>query len=511
MVIMTSALTPFQVNSLIPDSGLDLADIQGDVLLGLQKAFEVFLFFRIDDARTFKHHLREHVVGQITSSQRVRLREFQIRDFRANGGKGMLPLVGLNVSFTQQGIDKLIPAASDLQDTSFRTGAAQRAADPNPLNEGAIPILPIKDPLDGHGSLLWNAPYLSGYIDGVFLITGGTEDAVSEAETKLSTVLAGSITHVHRELGVVRPGAARGHEHFGWLDGVSQPAFDPDVSTPFPGQNVVKPGLFVVGADGSPGGRPQWMKNGSFMVFRRLEQLVPEFEAFINREATRLGLDSVLLGARMVGRWKSGAPLDTTALQDDIALGGDPQGNNNFDFGHDIAQRRCPFSAHIRKTNPRSDLPRQALDPRRIIRAGIPFGPEVSDGEHSRGKTSSARGLLFVCYQTSISQQFEFLQGSWANNADFISDGALHIARPSNPGQSVTVGIDPIIGQVRPGEAHTSDEPIPNYPTGNVRSTLQFPVASDPDQLPTAFVVPKGGAYFFVPSIRALRMELSDP
>jgi deferrochelatase/peroxidase EfeB len=78
-----------------------------------------------------------------------------------------------------------------------------------------------------------------------------------------------------------------------------------------------------------------------------------------------------------VGRWKSGAPLALTPSQDDTTLGADPNQNNNFDFSDDQGERRCPYAAHIRKTNPRADFDQRglsqekAVDPRRVIRAGI--------------------------------------------------------------------------------------------------------------------------------------------
>lgn len=106
-----------------------------------------------------------------------------------------------------------------------------------------------------------------------------------------------------------------------------------------------------------------------------------------------------LLGARMVGRWRSGAPVDLSPTEDDPALGADPQRNNNFDFAHngsDITQdqSRCPFSAHIRKTRPRADL-RNLNVVNQGIRGGIPFGPEVTPPERSSGTTSELRGLAF--------------------------------------------------------------------------------------------------------------------
>lgn len=102
-----------------------------------------------------------------------------------------------------------------------------------------------------------------------------------------------------------------------------------------------------------------------------------------------------------------GAPIDVTPLKDDPKLGADVSRNDNFRFDPN-SQERCPFAAHIRKTNPRSDL--GSTETHRILRQGISFGPEVSASEKQQKKTSSERGLLFVCYQSDISQGFEFLQ-----------------------------------------------------------------------------------------------------
>jgi deferrochelatase/peroxidase EfeB len=101
----------------------------------------------------------------------------------------------------------------------------------------------------------------------------------------------------------------------------------------------------------------------------------------------------------MVGRWRSGAPVDLTPLVDNPTLGADPHNNNNFDFRHFgelIAsdETYCPFSAHIRKVRPRFDLSDQNVK-NQAIRAGLPFGPEVTDDEDSSGMTSELRGLAF--------------------------------------------------------------------------------------------------------------------
>ena len=475
---------------------LNLHEIQGDVLIGLQKNYERFIFFKIDEVAAFKSGLRKHLSHRVTSTLTVKAREFQLRDHKTTGGKEPLPLVGLNLGFTNTGIQKLLGVAS-LGDASFDKGAAALAQT-------------LGDALDGAGKLVnWKPEFLSNNIDGAFLVTGGTQAAVDGEARHVLGILSGSISVIFDETGQVRPGSARGHEHFGWLDGVSQPGIK-GLTNPFPGQRLIDPGHFVFGYPGQAGPPPlAWMNNGSFMVFRRLNQLVPEFSSYILSEAGRLEVDPVLLGARLLGRWKSGAPLALTPSQDDTALGADPNQNNNFDFSDDQGERRCPYAAHIRKTNPRADFDQgglsqeKAVDPRRVIRAGIPFGPEVSPTEQSANKTSQERGLMFVCYQTSIPGQFEFLQINWANNPAFISDGIPPVLKKHPNGSVVKVGFDPVIGQNTVNgqpQPRTADEPVPNYPTGNVRSTLQEP---------QNFIVPTGGAYFFVPSIAALHNELS--
>jgi Dyp-type peroxidase family len=491
---MTDDLTPQQIlaNPLTPPGAhaLELDEIQGDILLGLQKDFEHFVFFSIKNVADFKKALRNQVVQRVTTTRLVQLREFQLRDHKEHGIPGRLPAIGLNLGFTQDGVQKLLPG-TNLSDKSFANGAKAQAPS-------------LSDPA---GLSTWLQQFLTASIDGVFFVTGGTQPEVNAEVTAIQKIFGASISTSFDQTGNTRPGLERGHEHFGWLDGVSQPGIN-GLTTPFPGQDMLDPGLFVIGYPGETipaPPRPSWTKNGSFMVFRRLKQLVPEFNAFLLAQAQALGMDPVLLGARIVGRWKSGAPVALTPTQDDTTLGADPQQNNDFDFADDQAQRRCPFGAHIRKTNPRTDIDRAKLDARRIIRAGIPFGPEVSPAENTAGQTQQERGLMFVCYQTSIAEQFEFVQVSWANNPTFVSP-IFAKPRPNGIPPPVTVGIDPIIGQApgaagSPARARTTDEPVPNYPTGNSRTTLNL--AQD-------FVVPTGGGYFFMPSISALKNELTQ-
>ena len=505
---MSNALTPQNLTTSAVSS-VDLDQIQGDVLIGLQKFAEQFLFFQIKDVAGFRSLLRKQIAPRITTTRTVQEREFHLRDHKNQGNTNPLPNIGVNVGFTASGIGKLLPATNGgqtLGDTSFAAGAKAQAKS-------------LGDPVDGTGNpTTWVAQFLNAAIDGVFLITGGTDADVNTEATKLLGILGATVAASFQENGDVRPGLEKGHEHFGWLDGVSQPGIN-GLTAPFPGQRLLDPGLFAFGYGPTANPPLPWMKNGSFMVFRRLKQLVPEFDNYLESQAQTVGTDSVLLGARMVGRWKSGAPIELTPMQDDTTMGPDPQRNNNFDFSDDQGERRCPFGAHIRKTNPRADfgLPNNAgvdpqttaVDVHRIIRAGIPFGPEVSVAEAANGTTATDRGLMFVCYQTSIPNQFEFVQTKWSNNSHFISPVIPALKKFHPDGTLITVGFDPIIGQnggvnANPGDpaprARFMDEPVANYPAGNARSALQE--AKD-------FIVPTAAGYFFVPSIEALTSELS--
>jgi Dyp-type peroxidase family len=478
--------------------GPDLSDIQGDIPIGLQKRAELFMFFKIMDPARFKDLAREVAVGRLTSAQRVLQRERLAEERRRLGERGDEPWLGLNLGFTKDGLTQLLGTARPRMDPAFERGAD------DPQTIAALNDTPPSQ---------WVSGFRSDRVDGVFLIAGPNKFFVTSHGNTLCGQLGAAIKTVYSEIGTVRPGRERKHEHFGFLDGISQPGirgltrpskpiYRPDQG--LPGQDLVWPGEFVFGYPGQdpkdpvkPGPPPEmaapWMKNGSFMVFRRLEQKVPEFRRFVAERAVRLGMDRELLAARMVGRWKSGAPLELAPLRDNPALGADKDRNNDFSYGDDPFQRKCPYAAHIRKAYPRDDTGNLAeVQRHRIIRAGIPFGPEVEPGETT---TRHSRGLMFICYQTSIERQFEYIQRRYANNPEFV-DGKT---RPG--GGPVTPGYDPIIGQAPGQGARMMDEPYPNDPAGNRRTTLD---------MPQQFVTLTAAAYFFMPSISALRTVLTS-
>jgi Dyp-type peroxidase family len=475
---------------------LDLKEIQGDVLIGLQKNAENFIFFKIVDVASFKGLLKAVVLRRITNAERVKQQELSVqlpKNLRQRTGESFR---GINLGFTRDGLTQLIGVERPKLDPAFEKGAD------HPDTIGVLRDPPKAD---------WLQKFNSDRVDGVFLVTGADLLSVTFQSNELLVLLAGSIRVVYSEIAQTRPGTQRGHEHFGFLDGVSQPGVrglttvgeawrSPDQW--LPGQDLIWPGEFVFGYPGqhpenphkegpSPPMAAPWMRNGSYMVFRRLEQKVPEFWRFLREQAVRLQMDAELLAARMVGRWKSGAPLELAPRRDDLRLGDDQMRRNDFKFAADPEQRKCPYAAHIRKVHPRDDTGNEAEVRRhRIIRQGITFGPEVTPGETT---TKHKRGLMFVCYQTSIECQFEYIQRQ-ANDPGFVGGKR----RPG--GGTVTPGFDPIIGQAEGNGPREMDEPYPNYPAGNRRTTLE---------MPRQFVVLTAAGYFFMPSISALRTVLT--
>jgi Dyp-type peroxidase family len=478
---------------------LELDDIQGDMLVGMQKNAELFVFFKITDVPRFKARAQESIVGQATNARRALDRERIVRERKQHGAPPAGPLLGLNLGFTKDGMSQLLGPPRPAMEPAFERGAA---------HPDTVALLNDRPPSQ------WVRDFASDRIDGVFLITGPDPAFVTYHGNSLRQRLGPAAKIVYSEMGTVRPGRDKGREHFGFIDSISQPGIRGLTRMSRPsaapdqgllGQQLVWPGEFVLGYPSQDPTDPEragpiiplpapWARNGSYMVFRRLEQRVPEFRSFVTAQGARLGLYPELLAARMLGRWRSGAPLELAPLEDNAWLGSNVSRNNDFGYADDPFQRACPYAAHIRKVNPRDDPSGGMAETltHRIIRAGIPFGPEVMPGEAS---TQHSRGLMFVCYQASIERQFEFIQRGFSNNPDFVGGKV----RPDDH-SPVTPGFDPIIGQNRESGARAMDEPAPNYPYGNRRTTLD---------MPEEFVVLTAAAYFFMPSIAALRLMLS--
>lgn len=511
---------------------LDIDDIQGNVLTGFNKDYQLLVALKLSDVPSARNWLRRILPGVNTLAEVGHFNAvFRMR--RARLGHDPIGLIATwaNIAFSHAGLAALTSAqeADGVPDEAFKEGMAARA--------GILGDAPPPEKIDPTAD--WVIGGTGNVPDVLLIIASDDPDQLSKALGRLQPAAAdgaGPPQIIWQEMGLTRRDLP-GHEHFGFRDGISQPGVRGRISgsssgflTPrlldgsplddmefsAPGQPLIWPGQFVFGypaTDRSSGGpaplpalNPPWLRNGSLLVFRRLRQNVAAFSQFLRTTAPQLaqnpafaGITDARLGALIVGRWQSGAPILRAPTADDPALGASSPANNDFLFTVDTpvpefkpGQPRvsipfptasadpngfvCPHAAHIRKVNPR-DQDSDKGDKfdtltRRILRRGIPFGAPSADPLVDDGVD---RGLHFLCYQTSIVEQFELLQTDWANS--------LINPKPS--------GVDLIIGQV-PGVQRQFE-----LDTADGGSTTFS--ASQP------FVATTGGGYFFAPSINALR------
>lgn len=266
------------------------------------------------------------------------------------------------------------------------------------------------------------------------------------------------------------------HDHFGFRDRLSQPVIKGSGEEATPGSgDPLEPGEFILGYPDEAGPvanlpQPEVLsRNGSFMAYRRLEEHVAVFRDYLRENAeTPEGQD--LLAAKFMGRWRSGAPLVLAPDTDDPELGADPMRNNDFNYKKmDPFGYACPLGSHARRLNPRDTA--HYLNRRRMIRRGATYGPALPDGAPDDGLD---RGIAAFIICADLVRQFEFAQNVWINDKHFHELGNEH---------------DPICG----AQDGTLDFTVPKRPIRKVHKGIP------------AFTTLKGGAYFFLPGISALR------
>lgn len=448
---------------------LDFSDIQGFLLSSYSSKMPCanYLLLSITDASSCRAWLKQ-ISGIITSGTDRK------NDF------------SLNIAFTAPAFQKLGFTQAELQSFSvaFQDGMST----------------PVRQQLLGDSGN--NAPENWAWgnaenpVDILLLLFANGEDELSrqlalrENEIKLS----GGVTLI-KSLSAGRQPDSK--EHFGFLDGVGQPVIEgtgreAKQLSRTGHATVIKAGEFILGYDNEmlkPDPLPMGLNqasfgmNGTYLVFRQLEQHVHQLWQYLDQQTRNAAGESVpeeqdKLGAKMIGRWKSGAPATTHPNADPETPPGVNQ-NNNFSYAHkDESGFGCPIGSHIRRTNPRDSLfddPEVSLRTvkrHRIIRRGRSYGHRsanvyVDDGQE--------RGLHFICLNSNIERQFEFIQQSWANNPSF---GALNNET------------DPVIGQRNEGNVFS-------IPGCSARTRVH--------DLPE-FVTTKGGAYFFMPGIKGLAL-----
>jgi len=337
-------------------------------------------------------------------------------------------------------------------------------------------------------------------------------------------------------------------EHFGYTDGISNPYFEGTLADPanvfgagkptrspadtISGWEPLETGEFILGHRDEAKEVPEapiprlLSYNGSYLVYRKLHENVGAFNRYIEGQGANLPGGAEEVAAKFAGRWRNGAPITTFETKEeadqcmndiaDARKAVDEATNQitrdlarkkylklrgrlvGFDYNDDLAGSRCPVGAHARRTNPRGalefgvddafDTPGALTDRRRLLRRGLPYGQSDEnsgdDGNH---------GIIFMAVGASIKRQFEFVQQQWVN---YGNDFKLANEK------------DPLVGNHGNGDngqgngnmiipAEPGSGKAPHFCTGMPR-----------------FVEMRGGGYFFLPSLTALRMigeGLVDP
>jgi Dyp-type peroxidase family len=453
-------------------------EIQGDVLAGFRTDYQTFLFLKFADPGGAREWLRA-LLPRVSTTREVAAFNDRFRDptpVRGDSPPGDCDAAWLEVSLTSAGLLALAPhLEEDLEAfPAFLDGAAARAT---PLGDDGA-----SDPDR------WVVGRRGQQVHALVTVGADRAEKLREEVGRNKALLAGyGHEVVFEQEGWVLPGRRRGHEHFGFRDGISQPGVHgyhptdplrPDERAGFPGTKMVAAGEFVLGLPGQGGvvrPHPDWMADGSFRVFRRLVQDVPGWWAHMAELKRSLPSDDPLteewLAAKVVGRWRNGMPV-ALAPNPAHCRPDEDTDSNDFDFTDDSEGYKTPHFSHARKMNPRGEPFNDAR--RRIIRRAIPFGHPFDPAAGPGHGADAERGLLFNAFMASIEDQFEFLQRLWANMDDF----------PRTNG-----GADALIGAARPAA------PSCLHRQGLPDHQLDF----------RRFVHTTGAVYAFAPSLSALR------
>ncbi|HEY6825930.1 MAG TPA: Dyp-type peroxidase [Gemmatimonadaceae bacterium] len=462
---------------------LDWADIQGNILRGYNLPVARHCFYRVADAMLARE-LIASLLHEVTTAE----------DERADGGKwseGSKPHSTLNIAFTYSGLAALgVPEPALFAfPPEFRVGMRARAKI----------LIDRGSSAPEHWEPLWQEEQ----VHVALLIYAPNQRALGERYDALKERIDrnGGLSLAGMQDAAMRTVDGMMQEHFGFIDGFGNPDVVGAPGKTRPGRGKIMAdgtwapiaaGCFVLGAideHGEPSPTPQpslMFRNGTFMVYRKLHQNVGTFRRFIREEGERLGISPDLLAAKMVGRWFDGTPLELSPDRPDPEIVADPNRNTNFVYADDTQGARCPMGAHIRRANPRDSLGFGGVlvNPRRIIRRGIPYGAYTPP--NALGDDNAEHGLVFIAFNASIAQQFEFVQQQWMNYGNDFNQGNDK---------------DPLVGN----HIERDKMLIPGDAAAHPKQRTHLCMG-----LPT-FVETRGGDYFFMPSLAGLGVICNAP
>jgi Dyp-type peroxidase family len=284
-------------------------------------------------------------------------------------------------------------------------------------------------------------------------------------------------------------------EHFGYTDGFGNPEFLGLEKDAQPGQGKLSAdgkwtplatGELLLGYADEAGELPVaplphlLANNGTFMVYRKLHQNVATFRKYLEEKGRLYPGGKEKLAAKFVGRWQDGTPLELSPDRQDQSIVADKNKNTNFTYGADLDGTRCPIGAHIRRTNPRDafGFNGKLIDRRRISRRGMVYGPYVPPDQSAND--TDEHGVVFMALNASLFRQFEFVQQQWieyGNDARQGNDKDVLLGNHEDAGKFMIQGT-------------ADDTKDPPFLCGGLPN----------------FVELRGGDYFFMPSITALRL-----
>jgi len=506
-------MTAMPVSTFTPN---DRTDTQALVKTGFDDLYCCYLLLRIADGVRARVWLRAQL-SEITSFDQV--------------GDGKRVSRARQIALTASGLRKL-GLDQDLMDQFAPEFAVGLAEDPS--RSRRLGDIGNNDPAKWDWGSGASEPHV------LLMVFDETDQILSLAKGLRDEALAAGFS----EGKILESGDMEDREPFGFRDGVSQPAIDwkgertPGSSADMDFHNIIATGEFLLGyvneyglyterpllnpqiagaatlpiAEDQPGLRDLG-RNGTYLVFRQLHQDVRGFWRWVHQEAGGGDEAALELAEAMVGRHIKGEPFARLGSKDIPGIKNKlDYPRNDFTFSGDRTGQVCPIGAHIRRANPRTgDYPTgrtgrlkklltllgltgTAEDDRiasarfhRVLRRGREYGTELKRHEAlNPDATDPQSGLHFVCLNANLARQFEFVQGAWLASAKFAG---------------MTNEQDPLLGNREP------------FPGTQANDRFTWRSAAGPCRVSAGlpqFITVRGGAYFFLPGLRALGWLLAD-